>query len=74
MAKFEEELKRVGAARPSSIEGAEGIAEVYGLISEICPFHFVMDRWVDKQSEEKLQEAAKKQRALIEKPLLKWGF
>lgn len=71
---FEEELKRVVAARPSSIEGAEAIAEVYGFLQEICPFHFVMDRWVDKQSEEKLREAAKKQMELIEKPLIKWGF
>jgi len=71
---FEEELKRVGAARPSSIERAEGIAEVYGFISEVCPFHFVMDRWIKRQTEEKLQEHRQKQGEKLEKKLGKWAF
>ena len=71
---FEEELERVAAVRPSSVEGAEGIAEVYGLISEVCPFHFVMERWIERQSEEKLQGCLKEQRMIIEKALAKWGF
>ena len=74
MAIFEEELKRVGAARPSSIEGAESIAEVYGFMSKVCPFHFVMERWVKKQTEEKLQIVRKEQEERIGKALEKWGF
>jgi hypothetical protein len=74
MAMFEEELERVGAARPSSIEGAEGIAEVYGFISEVCPFYFLMERWIERQSEEKLQVRREEQGKTIEKALAKWGF
>lgn len=74
MAVFEEELARVGAARPRSVEGAEEIAEVYGFLSEVCPFHFCMERWVDKQSEEKLEACRKEQGETIEKALVKWGF
>ncbi|KAH8666979.1 hypothetical protein BX600DRAFT_511862 [Xylariales sp. PMI_506] len=51
---FEEELERVGVARPSSTEVAESIAEVYGFITEVCPFLFIMERWVKNQTEEKL--------------------
>lgn len=74
MAIFEEELERVGATRPSSVEGAEGITEVYKFISEVCPFHFVMERWIERQSEEKLQECIKEQEKTIETALAKWGF
>jgi len=74
MAMFEEELKRVGAARPSSIEGAEDIAEVYGFMSEVCPFHFVMERWIKRQTEEKLQTHRKKQEETLAKALEKWAF
>ena len=74
MAIFEEELKRVGATRPSSIEGAKEIAEVYGFLSEVCPFFFVMEKWIERQSEEKLQGKRKEQGKTIEKALAKWGF
>lgn len=71
---FEEELARVGAARPCSIEGAEKIAQVYEFISDICPFMFLMERWIERQSEEKLQKRVKEQGTMIEKALAKWGF
>jgi hypothetical protein len=74
MAIFEEELKRVGAARPSSIEGAESIAEVYGFMTKVCPFHFVMDSWVKRRTEEQLQTARKEKEQIIGKTLEKWGF
>lgn len=74
MAMFEEELRRVGAARPSSIEGAEGIAEVYGFMSEVCPFYFVMDKWVERQSEDRLQECRVQQAETLAKALAKWSF
>ena len=54
--------------------GAEGIAEAYRFISEVCPFFFVMDRWIEKQSKEKLQERRKAQEKTIEKALAQWGF
>ncbi|THZ23826.1 hypothetical protein D6C91_03515 [Aureobasidium pullulans] len=71
---FEEELEKVGAARPSSVQGAKQITEIYEFMSEICPFHFVMDRWVENQSEEKLQTCRIEQRVILEKALAKWGF
>ncbi|KAL3418724.1 phosphotransferase enzyme family protein [Phlyctema vagabunda] len=74
MAIFEEELKRVGAARPSSIEGAERIAEVYGFMSKVCPFHFVMERWISRQTEEKLQAVRTGQEEKISRALEGWGF
>ncbi|THY99906.1 hypothetical protein D6C93_03821 [Aureobasidium pullulans] len=74
MLMFEEELEKVGAARPSSVQGAKQITEVYEFMSEICPFHFVMDRWVENQSEEKLQTCRIEQRVILEKALAKWGF
>ncbi|THX33699.1 hypothetical protein D6D10_07762 [Aureobasidium pullulans] len=75
MLMFEEELDKFGAARPSSIQGAKKTTEIYEFMSEICPFHFVMDdRWVENQSEEKLQTCRNEQRVILEKALAKWGF
>jgi len=71
---FEEQLEKVGAARPRTIQGAEEITEVYEFLSEICPYYFTMEKWIEKQSEEKLQESRKKQRIVIEKALSKWGY
>jgi hypothetical protein len=67
MKMFEEELERVGATRPSSVERAEEITNVYKLLSEVCPFHFLMERWIERQSEEKLPEHIKKQWNIIDK-------
>jgi hypothetical protein len=47
MKMFEEELERVDAIRPSNVVGGEKIAEVYGFISEVCPNHYGMQRWVE---------------------------
>ncbi|KAH0254492.1 hypothetical protein KCU91_g17973, partial [Aureobasidium melanogenum] len=71
---FETALANLGAARPSSIVGAENITKVYEFMALICPFHFVMDRWVSKQSQEQLQASKEKQMALLDKALVGWGF
>lgn len=71
---FETALANLGAARPSSIVGAENITKVYEFMALICPFHFVMDRWVSKQSQEQLQASKEKQMALLDKALVEWGF
>jgi len=40
----------------------------------VCPFHFLMERWIERQSEEKLPEHIKKQWNIIDKGLAEWGF
>ncbi|CAD0085073.1 unnamed protein product [Aureobasidium mustum] len=71
---FEKELVKAGAARPSNIPGAEEITKVYEFMAEVCPWHFVMDRWIKKQTEEKLQACKKEQMATLDKALTNWGF
>ncbi|KAI5237519.1 hypothetical protein E4T43_07987 [Aureobasidium subglaciale] len=74
MAFFEQELAKCGAARPSSIPGAEDITHVYEFMAEVCPFHFVMERWIARQDEAKLKACKVEQMEMIDKALTKWGF
>lgn len=71
---FEKELVKAGAARPSNIPGAEGITKVYEFMAAVCPWHFVMDRWIKEQTEEKLQACKKEQMATLDKALTNWDF
>ncbi|KAI5198643.1 hypothetical protein E4T39_06729 [Aureobasidium subglaciale] len=74
MAFFEQELDRIGAGRPSNIPGAEEITHVYEFMAEVCPFHFVMERWIEKQDEGKLKACKAEQIGIIDRALTKWGF
>lgn len=71
---FEEELANVGAARPSSISGSEEITKIYEFLAEICPFHFVMERWLEKQTQQKLLTCRKEQMAILDNALKRWNF
>ncbi|KAK6005930.1 hypothetical protein QM012_007572 [Aureobasidium pullulans] len=71
---FERELAKAGAARPSNISGAEEITKVYEVMAQICPFHFVMDKWTERQSEERLQSCKEEQMKILDKALSGWGF
>ncbi|KAH0351792.1 hypothetical protein KCU83_g4015, partial [Aureobasidium melanogenum] len=68
---FEQELTSVGAARPSNIPAAIEISKIYEVMAEICPFHLIMDRWVQKQSQEKLQACRQAQMEILNKALTK---
>lgn len=70
---FESELANVGAARPSTILGAGEITKIYEVMAEICPFHFVMGRWMERQSQEGLQ-VCREEMATLDKALERWGF
>lgn len=78
MKMFEEELERVGAIRPSNVVGGEKIAKVYGLISEVCPNHYGMQRWIDmviaKKGDEGLYKIVEEQAAILDCSLANWGF
>ncbi|THY37551.1 hypothetical protein D6C98_10687 [Aureobasidium pullulans] len=78
MKMFEEELERVGATRPSSVVGGDRIAKVYGFISEVCPMHFGMQRWVEmvtmKKGEDGLQKHVEEHAEVLRRSLAKWGF
>jgi hypothetical protein len=70
---FEQELTSVGAARPRNIPAAEEITKIYEITAEICPFHFVMDKWVEKQTEKKLQSCRQEQMEILDKALTRWN-
>ncbi|KAG9667012.1 hypothetical protein KCU99_g9975, partial [Aureobasidium melanogenum] len=70
---FEQELTSVGAAKPSNIPAAEEITKIYEIMAEICPFHFVMDRWIEKQTEKKLQSCRQEQMEILDKALTRWN-
>jgi aminoglycoside phosphotransferase (APT) family kinase protein len=78
MKMFEEELERVDAIRPSNVLGGEKIAKVYGLISEVCPNHYGMQRWVDmvveKKGDEGLHKIAEEHAAMLGSSLASFGF
>lgn len=75
---FEEELERAGAIRPSSVAGGEKIAKLYGFISEVCPMHFGMKRWVEmvtaKKGEEGLRKVIEEHAATLGSSLAAWGY
>ena len=75
---FEEELARAGAIRPSSVVGGKKIAQLYGFISEVCPMHFGMQRWVEmvtaKKGEEGLRKVIEEQAATLGSSLAGWGY
>jgi hypothetical protein len=75
---FEEELERVGATRPSNVVGGEKITKVYGFISEVCPNHYGMQRWVDmviaKKGEAGLRTIVDEHAAMLDRSLTGWGF
>lgn len=75
---FEEELERAGAIRPSSVVGGEMIAQLYGFISEVCPMHFGMRRWIEmvtgKKGEDALRKVVEEHAATLGSSLARWRF
>jgi hypothetical protein len=51
---------------------------VYGFISEVCPNHYGMQRWIDmviaKKGDEGLYKIVEEQAAILDCSLANWGF
>jgi len=70
---FEQELAKAGAARPSSIEGADELSTLYGFVNELCPWYFNSERFLGRDKE-KLEEVRRKKAGTIETYLEFWGY
>ncbi|KAL1843347.1 hypothetical protein VTK73DRAFT_2868 [Phialemonium thermophilum] len=71
---WDEALGRAGAKKPSSIEEAGHVADIWWFSQELCQAYWFMDRFVAHKSEEALAKLKAGSARRLEKFLALWGF
>lgn len=71
---WEQECKRQGVKRPSSIEGIEGVADVHALLEAILPWHVTNNDILALQSEDAVAKHRKEGEVELAKLLAHLGY
>ena len=71
---WDDELARSGAAKPSTIEVFDKIADIYWLLDSLCPFMLANEHMRKRKLEEELKVAREEVESLIMKYLQDSGF
>jgi len=74
MQRWEGELERVQALRPSNIVGADEVSTLYSFMNDLCYWYFNDPRWLKSLSEEKLEKQRLEQEEMLDKYLSGWGY
>jgi len=74
MQMWDEQLERVGALRPKTIEGAEEISELYWFLTDLCHYYFLEKGWLAARSKAQNEETRKTQEEVLDKYLTGWGY
>lgn len=67
-------LDRIGSQRPSTIAGADQVADIWWFSQELCQAYWLMERFISKNSPEKLDKYKKEAAANLDKYLTQWGY
>ncbi|KJK67129.1 hypothetical protein P875_00117532 [Aspergillus parasiticus SU-1] len=71
---WNDELVRVGALRPSTIDGADDFSRAHWFIQDLAPWHLFDPAVLEIRTPEQLEEARKEVEATLGKYLDGWGF
>ena len=67
-------MAKAGVVRPSTVMGSDEMSTLYTFLTDICPWYFNMQRWIDGVGPERVEKSRKKQEVLLEKYLEHWGY
>lgn len=67
-------LSDVGAKKPSTIDKAGDIADIWWFSQDLCEAYWFMDTFLEKKSPEKLEELKAESASKLERYLAQWGF
>jgi hypothetical protein len=71
---FDDALREAGVTKPSNIEGAAAIADLWWFTQEVCPWWFLQDRKIEKLGLEGVTRMRKSADGLLDAQLKLWGY
>jgi len=71
---WDDALGRAAAQKPSTIEGAGHVADVWWFSQELCQAYWFMDQFIAKRSEDALAKLKAGSARKLEKTLTLWGY
>lgn len=71
---WDEALGRAGAKKPSTIEAAGHVADIWWFSQKLCQAYWFIDRFIVDRSEDALARLKEGSRREIEKYLTLWGY
>ncbi|CAI7575606.1 unnamed protein product [Penicillium palitans] len=71
---WENALSDVGAEKPSTIDKAGDIADIWWFSQDLCEAYWFIDTFLEKRTPEKLEEFKAVSASNLEKYLAHWGF
>jgi hypothetical protein len=74
MAHLDEEMAKLGAARPRTIPGANEVSTLYWFINELCPWYFNSEKVLQARSDEQKEKMRNMAEKKIARFLKFWGY
>lgn len=71
---WENALSDVGAEKPSTIDKAGDIADIWWFSQDLCEAYWFIDTFLEKRTPEKLEEFKAVSASNLERYLAHWGF